>query len=433
MDEQKTARRPKVVIIGGGFAGINLAKKLKDKPVDVLLLDKHNYHTFQPLLYQVAMGYIEADSIAFPLRRIFAKQANFTFNLAEVQKINTDRNTLSTSIGEIAYDYLVIATGADTNFFGNKQIEHFAMPMKNVGEALNIRSFMLQNLERAVIESDPAERDALLTFVVVGGGPTGVELSGALAEIRNHILAEDYATLDKEEMKIFLVEGKPVVLGAMSSNASESAKKELLKMGVTIYNSVHVTEFDGNEVKISDGTIIKTHNVFWAAGVMGLHPEGLQSTSVTRGNRIQTDKISRVVGYQNVFAIGDVSAMIIEQYPNGLPGMAQPAIQTGRHLAKNIMHLVNNEPTEPFKYFDKGSLATIGQNQAVADIGKLHFHGFIAWIMWMFVHLTSLVGFTNKLSVLANWMLKYLTRNTDDRLIVRFFDTKTRMADPETR
>ena len=433
MDDKKTARRPRVVIIGGGFAGINLAKKLKDKPVDVLLLDKHNYHTFQPLLYQVAMGYIEADSIAFPLRRIFANQKNFTFNLAEVQKINPDKNTITANIGEIAYDYLVIATGADTNFFGNKQIEHFAMPMKNVGEALNIRSFMLQNLERAVIATDPIECDALLTFVVVGGGPTGVELSGALAEIRNHILTDDYPSLNKEDMKIYLVEGKPVVLGAMSSQASESAGNELKKMGVTIYNGVHVTEYDGNEVKISDGKTIKTHNVFWAAGVTALHPEGIQPDSVVKGNRIKTDEISRVVGYENIFAIGDVSAMITDKYPNGLPGMAQPAIQTGKHLAKNIMHLVNNEPTEPFKYFDKGSLATIGQNQAVADICKLHFHGFIAWILWMFVHLMSLVGFTNKLSVLANWMMKYLTRNTDDRLIVRFFDTKTRMADPETR
>ncbi|HVS91601.1 MAG TPA: NAD(P)/FAD-dependent oxidoreductase [Mucilaginibacter sp.] len=433
MDNQETARRPRVVIIGGGFAGINLAKKLKDKPVDVLLLDKHNYHTFQPLLYQVAMGYIEADSIAFPLRRIFAKQKNFTFNLAEVQKIDPDKNRISTNIGDIAYDYLVIATGADTNFFGNKQIEHFAMPMKNVGEALNIRSFMLQNLERAVIETDPAEREALLTFVVVGGGPTGVELSGALAEIRNHILTNDYASLNKEDMKIYLVEGKPVVLGAMSSQASESARNALMRMGVTIYNSVHVTEYDGNEIKISDGKVIKTRNVFWAAGVTGLFPGGLPAEAIVRGNRIKTDEISRVVGYKNIFAIGDVSAMITDKYPNGLPGMAQPAIQTGQHLAKNIIHLVNNEPTEPFKYFDKGSLATIGQNQAVADIGKLRFHGFVAWLLWMFVHLMSLVGFTNKLSVLANWMLKYLTRNTDDRLIVRFFDAKTRMADPETR
>jgi NADH dehydrogenase len=433
MELKKTAGRPRVVIIGGGFAGINLAKELKDKPVEVLLLDKHNYHTFQPLLYQVAMGYIEADSIAFPLRRIFGKQKNFTFNLADVKKINSEKNTITADIGEIAYDYLVIATGADTNFFGNKQIEHFAMPMKNVGEALNIRSFMLQNLEKAVIQTNQEERDALLTFVVVGGGPTGVELSGALAEIRNHVLTDDYPSLKTEDMKVYLVEGKPVVLGAMSKHASDSAYDALKKMGVTIYNNVHVTEYDGNEAKISDGKVIRTRNVFWAAGVTGLYPDGLEKGTIARGNRVQTDEINRVVGYENIFAIGDVSAMITTKYPNGLPGMAQPAIQTGQHLAKNILHLINGEPTEPFKYFDKGSLATIGQNQAVADIWKLHFHGFIAWIIWMFVHLMSLVGFTNKLSVMANWMLKYLTHNTDDRLIVRFFDTKTRMADPETR
>ena len=421
------------MIVGGGFAGINLAKKLKNKPVDVLMLDKHNYHTFQPLLYQVAMGYIEADSIAFPLRRIFARQKNYTFHLADVQKINPENNTVTADIGEIEYDYLVIATGADTNFFGNKQIEHFSMPMKNVGEALNIRSFMLQNLEKAVIEQDPVEKDALLTFVVVGGGPTGVELSGALAELRNHILDEDYPTLSKEQMKVYLIEGKPVVLGAMSSQASASAKKFLTKMGVTIHNGVHVQSYDGCELKIDDGTALQARNVFWAAGVTGLFPGGLQATSVVRGNRIQTDEINRVVGYQNIFAIGDVSAMITEKYPNGLPGMAQPAIQTGQHLAKNLMHLINNEPTEPFKYFDKGSLATIGQNKAVADIRKLRFAGFFAWLLWMFVHLMSLVGFTNKLSVFANWAVKYFTRNTDDRLIVRFFNTKTRMADPETR
>ncbi len=222
---QETAVRPRVVIIGGGFAGINLAKKLKNKPVDVLLLDKHNYHTFQPLLYQVAMGYIEADSIAFPLRRIFTNQKNFAFNLAEVQTINPEKNTVTTDIGEIEYDYLAIATGANTNFFGNKEIEHFAMPMKNVGEALNIRSFMLQNLEKAVVEKDYDEREALLTFVVVGGGPTGVELSGALAEMRNHVMCKDYPSLCEEDMKVYLVEGKDVLLGAMSKSCVRGSKK----------------------------------------------------------------------------------------------------------------------------------------------------------------------------------------------------------------
>ncbi|MEO6851560.1 MAG: NAD(P)/FAD-dependent oxidoreductase, partial [Mucilaginibacter sp.] len=397
MDSNKNTKMPRVVIIGGGFGGINLAKKLKNKPVEVLMLDKHNYHTFQPLLYQVAMGYIEADSIAFPFRRIFTGQKNFTFNLAEVLQINPEKNTVTADIGEIHYDYLVIATGANTNFFGNKEIEHFTMPMKNVAEALNIRSFMLQNLEKAVVEKDKTEREALLTFAVVGGGPTGVELSGALAEMRNNILCKDYPSLYPEDMKVYLVEGKPVVLGAMSANASDEAKKALQTMGVVIYNGVHVKSYDGHELKIDDGKVIKTRSVFWAAGVMGEVPAGMGMGMgcVTRGNRIQTDNINRVEGYQNIFAIGDVSAMITPETPLGIPGMAQGAIQTGQHLAKNLMHLINGEPTVPFKYFDKGSLATIGQYKAVADIWKLHFHGYIAWLLWMFVHLMSLVGFSN--------------------------------------
>ncbi|MGZ3777794.1 MAG: NAD(P)/FAD-dependent oxidoreductase [Mucilaginibacter sp.] len=433
MEINKTAGRPRVVIIGGGFGGINLAKKLKNKPVDVLMLDKHNYHTFQPLLYQVAMGSIEADSIGFPIRRIFTNQKNFSFNLAEVKTINPEKNTVTADIGEIEYDYLVIATGANTNYFGNKEIEHFTMPMKNIGEALNIRSFMLQNLEKAVIEKDYNEREALLTFVVVGGGPTGVELSGALAELRNHVLCKDYPTLCEEDMKVYLIEGKPVVLGAMSPTASEAAKKTLTKMGVVISNSVHVKSYDGCKLIVDDGTVIETRNVFWAAGVMGEVPEGMAAGCIIRGNRIETDDISRVIGYTNIFAIGDVAAMITPETPNGIPGMAQGAIQTGRHLAKNLMHMIDGQPTVPFKYFDKGSLATIGQNQAVADIWKLHFHGFIAWLLWMFVHLMSLVGFSNKLSVFTSWAIKYFTKNTDDRLIVRFFNMETRMAEPETK
>ncbi|HTK22128.1 MAG TPA: FAD-dependent oxidoreductase, partial [Mucilaginibacter sp.] len=274
MDQTKSARMPRIVIIGGGFAGINLAKKLKNKPVEILMLDKHNYHTFQPLLYQVAMGAIEADSIGFPVRRIFTNQKNFSFNLAEVKTINPEKNTVTADIGEIPYDYLVIATGANTNFFGNQQIEHYAMPMKNISEALNIRSYMLQNLEKAVVTTDPKEKQALMTFVVVGGGPTGVELSGALAEMRNKVLCKDYPSLSEEDMKVYLVEGKPVVLGAMSSDASAAAKAGLVKMGVIIHNGVHVNSFDGTTLTIDDGTSIDTRNVFWAAGVKGEMPEG---------------------------------------------------------------------------------------------------------------------------------------------------------------
>ncbi|RZA03092.1 MAG: NAD(P)/FAD-dependent oxidoreductase [Sphingobacteriaceae bacterium] len=429
MDQQQS--KPRIVIIGGGFAGLQLAKNLKNAPVDILMLDKHNYHTFQPLLYQVAMGAIAADSIAFPIRRIFTHQDNFRFNLAYVETINAEKNTVSTNIGEIYYDYLVVATGSDTNFFGNKELESCVMPMKNMPEALNLRGLTLQHLEKAIVTKDKEEKDALMTFVVVGGGPTGVELSGALAEMRHLILDKDYHGLSKYDMKVYLVEGKDRLLAAMSSGASQKAKEFLLKDEVTIYNSVHVESYDGLTLKIDDGTVIKTRNVFWAAGVMGEHPEGMDAATFTRSSRIQTDEINRVQGYQNIFAIGDVAAIINDEYPNGHPGVAPVAMQQGKHLAKNLMHLINNEPTEPFVYHDKGTMATIGRNKAVADIGKLHFQGFFAWLLWGVVHIMSLAGFANKASVFLTWAINYFTKNSDNRLIIRSFNRKTRMVEPE--
>jgi NADH dehydrogenase len=424
---------PRVVIIGGGFGGIQLAKSLKKAPVKVMMLDKHNYHTFQPLLYQVAMGAIPADSIGFPLRRIFTDQDNFRFFLADVKKISPESNTVTTDIGDIDYDYLVIATGSNTNFFGNKEIEHFSMPMKNIPEALNLRSLILQNLEKALVTKTYNEREALMTFVVVGGGPTGVELSGALAEMRQLILMKDYHGLKKQHMKVYLVEGKDKLLAAMSSTASIKAKQYLSEKSVTIYNGVHVQSYDGYELKIDDGKVINTRNVFWAAGVKGEVPGGIPEQEITRGNRILTDNISRVNGFDNIFAIGDVAAMITRDMPNGLPGVAPAAIQQGQHLAKNLVHMIKGEPTVPFKYFDKGSLATIGRNQAVADLGKLHLYGFIAWLLWGVVHIMSLAGFNNKVGVFLTWSFNYLKRNSDNRLVVRYFNTETRMTEPEAK
>jgi len=431
--DKSQSSKPRVVIIGGGFGGLQLAKKLKNAPVDVLLLDKHNYHTFQPLLYQVAMGSLEADSVGFPIRRIFIKQNNFSFNMAEVQKINPESNTLTTNIGTIHYDYLVIATGAATNFFGNEQIAHFAMPMKNIPEALNLRSLVLQNLETALVTSDMKEKFALMTFVVVGGGPTGVELSGALAEMRHLILMKDYHGLSKYDMRVYLVEGKDSLLAAMSPQASAKAKEFLVKDDVIIYNSAHVESYDGYYLKIDNGKTIKTRNVIWAAGVKGEMPAGLPAETITRGNRLLVDEINRVKGYNNVFAIGDVASMISDELPNGHPGVAPVAIQQGKLLAKNLVHLMKNESTEPFKYFDKGSLATIGRNKAVADFGKLHFQGFFAWLIWGVVHIMSLVGFANKGVVLLRWAMNYFTKNSDNRLIVRYFNTETRMPEVQSR
>ena len=429
--DQNSKVRPRVVIIGGGFAGIQLAKKLKNAPVDILMLDKHNYHTFQPLLYQVAMGAIAADSIAFPIRRIFTYQDNFSFHMTYVKQINPESNTVTTSIGDIHYDYLVVATGSNTNFFGNKEIEHYAMPMKNVPEALNRRGLVLQHLEKATVATDPEERAALMTFVVVGGGPTGVELSGALGEMRKLILMKDYHGLSKQDMKVYLVEGKDKLLAAMSENASEKAKRYLSANDVMIYNSVHVQSYDGLELKIDDGMMIKTRNVFWAAGVMGEVPQGISAATIVRGARIETDDINRVKGYLNIFAIGDVSAIISAEFPNGHPGVAPAAIQQGQWLAKNIVHLIKREATEPFVYRDKGTLATIGRNKAVADIGKLHFQGFVAWLLWGFVHIMSLAGFSSKTAVFLSWAIKYFTKNSDNRLIIRGFNTETRTVEPE--
>jgi NADH dehydrogenase len=422
MNLKDKSKFPTVVIVGGGFGGMQVAKRLKDQPVDVLMIDKHNYHTFQPLLYQVATGSLEADSIAFSLRKNFSKQKNFRFRIAEVSKINPEKSTIDTSIGEITYNYLVIATGSTTNFFGNKEIERFAMPMKTIPEALNLRSLILQNIEAAVLLNTKEDREPFLNFVLVGAGPTGVELAGALAELQNNILTKDYPELSKEHMQVYLVDFQPKVLGPMSDQASKAAKGFLTRMGVKVMTGVKVESYDGVNIKFEDGKSIPTRNVIWSAGVMGVVPGGLSKDLIERGNRIKTDSVCRVAGFDNIFAIGDVAAMITEDTPKGHPGVAQVAIQMGNHVAKTIAQLINGEPTGPFKYFDKGSLATIGRNKAVADLGKIKFQGFFAWLIWMFVHLISLLGFRNKIVVFINWVGSYLTNNGGARLIIRRYD-----------
>jgi NADH dehydrogenase len=422
MNTPDSSKFPLVVIIGGGFGGLQVAKKLKDKPVDVLMLDKHNYHTFQPLLYQVAMGALESESIAFSLRKNFDRQKNFRFRIAEVLKVNAESNTIDTTIGPIAYDYLVIATGSTTNFFGNKEIEKFSMPMKSIPEALNLRYSILQNIEEALLKTSKDEREALLTFVLVGAGPTGVELSGSLAELRNHVLSKDYPELKKEEMKVYLVDFLPKVLGPFSDQASAAAKDFLTGMGVEVLLGVKVESYDGNEIKFEGGKTIRTKNVIWSAGVMGVVPEGIEKQNIERGNRIKVDSVCRMLGTANIFAIGDVAAMITDETPKGHPGVAQVAIQMGAHVGKTIMQLINHEPTIPFKYFDKGSLATIGRNKAVADLGKIRFQGFFAWLVWMFVHLISLLGGRNKVIVFINWVSSYISYNGGTRLIIRKFE-----------
>jgi len=430
MNMQHTDRKfPSVVIIGGGFGGIEVAKGLKNKEVEVILLDRNNHHTFQPLLYQVATGTLDAPSIAFPLRKMFRKQENFTFRIADVRGIDAQRKLLDTDIGPIAYDFLIIATGATTNFFGNKDLEYYAMPMKNVREAVNIRSFLLQNIEESLLKESPEERASYLNFVVVGGGPTGVELSGAIAEIRNHILSKDYPELKKEDMNVYLVEGLPKVLANLSPQASEKAELYLKELGVKILLNVQVTGYDGEEITFADGQRIKTKTVLWSAGVMGQFPAGISPDIIVRGNRIRIDEECRVVGMKDVFAIGDVAAMVTDDLPRGHPGVAPVAQQQGRFLAKNLMRIIDGRPTEQFHYFDKGSMATIGRNKAVVDIGKIRFQGFFAWWVWMFVHLMSLVGFRNRVVTFINWAINYLTFNAGIRLIIHKYKRPKRVEE----
>ncbi|RQP16240.1 NAD(P)/FAD-dependent oxidoreductase [Parapedobacter defluvii] len=420
---------PRVVIIGGGFGGIEVAKALKNKEVEVMLLDRNNHHTFQPLLYQVATGTLDAPSIAFPLRKMFRKQENFTFRIADVRGIDALNKTLDTDIGSISYDYLIVATGATTNFFGNSDIAYYAMPMKSVKEAVNIRSFLLQNIEESLLKTDLEERAAYLNFVVVGGGPTGVELSGSIAEIRNHILAKDYPELKKEDMNVYLVEGLPKILANLSPQASEKAELYLKELGVKVLLNVQVTGYDGDIITFADGSRIKTKTVLWSAGVMGQFPDGISPDIVVRGNRIRIDEECRVIGMKDVFAIGDVAAMITDELPRGHPGVAPVAQQQGRFLAKNIVRMLNGQPTEKFKYFDKGSMATIGRNKAVVDIGKIRFQGFFAWWVWMFVHLMSLVGFRNRVVTFINWAINYLTFNAGIRLIIHKYRRPERVSE----
>ncbi|HTN22156.1 MAG TPA: NAD(P)/FAD-dependent oxidoreductase [Pelobium sp.] len=413
---------PRVIIIGGGFGGIQLAKKLNKKEVDVLMLDRHNYHTFQPLLYQVATGGLEPDSIAFPLRKVFKSQKNLNFRVADVLEIVPAENKVITDIGDYNYDYLVIATGSETNFFGQKEIEHFSMPMKTVPEALNLRSLILQNLEEALVENDAVRKEALMTFVVVGAGPTGVETAGALAELRNHVLVSDYPELDIKSLRIFLIEGGARVLEPFSEEASAKAKEFLENMGVIVMEKTRVTGYNGDVITYDEDGSITTKGVIWSAGVRGALIPGIGNAEIVRGGRIKTTTFNQVIGYDNIYAIGDLAYMETKDYPHGHPGVAQVAIQQGQQLGENLLRIINNEKPHDFDYYDKGSMATVGRNKAVVDLKYWKFQGFFAWLTWMFVHLLFLVGFRNKAVTLMNWIINYFSYDRGTRVIIRKFN-----------
>ncbi len=417
--------KTRIVIVGGGFGGIELAKKLKDKDLEVMMIDKHNYHTFQPLLYQVATGGLEADSIAFPLRKIFKGQKNLTFRVTEALRVKPEENVLETTIGSIEYDHLVIATGSTSNFFGQAEIEAHAMPMKSIPEALNLRSLILQNLEAAQIAEDPIGRAELLNFVVVGGGPTGVETAGAIAELKKHVLKNDYPELDLGQVNIYLIEGSPELLGNMSVQAQQKSAQFLEELGVLVMTNSRVQGYDGKVLSLVGGQQIYSSTVIWSAGVKGAILEGLNTEAIVRGNRLKVNEINRIDGHDNIYAIGDVSAMITTEFPNGHPGVAPTAIQQGKLLAKNLLSIMNGRATEPFKYFDKGAMATVGRNRAVVDLHKIRFQGIFAWFTWMFVHLMTLVGFRNKLVVFVNWVWSYFSYDRGTRLIIRPYYKET--------
>ncbi|TVT38458.1 NAD(P)/FAD-dependent oxidoreductase [Hymenobacter setariae] len=416
--------QPRVVIVGCGFGGLRLAKELADAPVQVVVVDRNNYHNFQPLLYQVATGALEADSIAYPVRKIFAGQKNFFFRMADVKGVNSAANTLQTSIGDIKYDYLVVATGSLTNFFGIESIEKNAMQIKSIPNALNLRSYIFQNFEQALLATDPEHKQALLNIVVVGGGPTGVEISGSLAEMRNHVLPKDYPELDLKKMQIFLVEAGPALLGPMSKASQGDAKRYLDELGVKVMLNTGIKRYEEGKAYYSDTEYIPTENMVWAAGVNGAALPGVAESSVTRNKRITVNQWNRVEGETNIFAIGDVANMVTEEMPKGLPMLAPVAQQQAAHLAKNLQRIMRNEAPQDFKYFDKGVMAIVSRNKAVVDIKNIHFKGFLGWLSWLFIHLILLVGFRNRVVALVDWAFSYVSSGQALRLIIRPFNKR---------
>lgn len=414
----KQSLHPKIVIIGAGFGGITIAQSLKNKPFEVLLIDQHNYHNFQPLMYQIATGGLEPDSIAYPVRRIFRQQKNFGFRMAKVENVDIETQNLHTSIGTIHYDYLIIATGSTNNFFNFESVKEKLLTLKSIPDALNMRSYIYQNLEKALAHEHKSI-EQLMNVAIVGGGPAGIELAGALSEMKHYVLPKDFPDLDFSKMNIHLYEMAPKLLSAMSEQASDKTLSYLKSLGVKVFLNAKVENYDGKVLEISDTEQFVTDTVIWTAGVKAAPIEGLPKESIISGNRILVDEFNAVKNVKKVFAIGDVAACVSDESPKGLPMLAPVAQQQAKQLKKNLLNLINNRPMEPFKYFNKGVMATIGRNKAVVDLPGWKFQGTFAWLVWMFVHIMSLVGFRNKVGAFADWMSNYFTYDKPLGLIIR--------------
>ncbi len=417
--------KKRVVIVGGGFGGLKLANRLKHSGIQVILIDKNNYHQFPPLIYQVASAGMEPSSISFPFRKIFQNTRDFYFRMAEVRAVFPEKKIIQTSIGKVDYDYLVLAAGTTTNFFGNKHISEEAIPMKNVSEAMGLQNAILSNLERSITCATEIERQELLNVVVVGGGATGVEVAGVLSEMKRTVLPHDYPDLDRTLMNIYLIEAGNRLLSGMSEASSAKAEEFLRRMGVNILLNKKVVDYQNHKVMLEDGSSIATRTFIWVSGVAGNAIGNLDSKFMGRGNRIKVDEYNRVLGLDGVFAIGDQCLMSGDKdYPNGHPQLAQVAIQQGRQLAGNIRRMEKGRKLRPFHYKNLGSMATIGRNKAVAEFCGIRMSGFVAWIVWLVVHLRSILGVRNKLIVFLNWVWNYFNYNQSLRMI--FYPQKAR-------
>ena len=411
-------KHKRIIIVGGGFAGLKLARKLAGTSYQIVLIDKNNFHQFQPLLYQVATASLEPSAISFPYRRLFQNKKNVHFRIAELFEVDHAKKLIRADIGELSYDYLMICTGSDTNYFGLKNIEKNALPMKSTGEALTIRNTILENFEKALNSHDKNEKESLMNIVIVGGGPTGVELAGAIAEMKKYVLPKDYPELEFNLMKIYLIEASPRILASMSEYASEKSMKYLQDMKVIVKTNTAVKDFDGRTLYLGKEQI-PAQTMLWAAGITSKRITGFPENVYGHGNRMIVDRYNRITGLDGVFALGDIAHMETDDYPKGHPQVAQVALQQAANLVKNLKRFEKEETPQAFKYKDLGSMATIGRNLAVADFPFIHLKGFIAWLIWLFVHLMSILGVKNRLMIFINWAWNYLTYDQTLRLLLK--------------